>query len=513
MFISRNLGYSVFWGVNSVSEIILQALYHTFSLANMAALTFGAVIGIIVGIIPGIGPMVGMVILLPFTYYLQPDIALSILLGIFCGGYFGGPVPSVLIRTPGTPSNLFACFDGYPLTQKGEAQLGLSAAIVGSFAGGIISVFMLMLMAPALAKVAASFGSPEFFMVAIFGLTVSLMVHRKQLGRGILLMALGLWFGTVGIDPATLVPRFNFGTVQMQNGLHIAPMCLGFFGIGQSFILLEQAILKTESVNLSRRTLDFSKLKIAFQYKLTLLKSGIIGTIVGLIPGPGSVTASFFSYLEAKRASKNPEEFGRGTPEGVLACEAGDNAVPAGAMIPLLTLGIPGDAISALLLGIFWTHGIYPGPLLLSKEPVLIYTIYFSLFMINIVCFALLALFLRPFAAIVKFPSSLLAVCVMVISLLGIYSLNLQIFEMGVAIVMGMIGYIMLRLDWPLVPWVLGLVLCPLVEEKMRESLSMSGGNPAIFITRPISSGFVIACVLVVVIPLILDWRKKTKDA
>ncbi|MEM3112507.1 MAG: tripartite tricarboxylate transporter permease [Candidatus Anstonellales archaeon] len=490
-------------------ETFLQALTRAFSPANLAALLFGSTIGNVVGIIPGIGPMVGMVILLPFTYYLPPDIALSILLGVFCGGYFGGPIPSVLIRTPGTPSNIFATLDGFPLTQKGEAQLALSAAIVGSLAGGIISVFMLMLMAPALAKVAKSFGSPEFFMVAVFGLTISVMVHRKQLRRAILLMALGLWFGTVGIDPLTLVPRFTFGTVQMQKGLHIAPMCLGFFGIGQSFLLLERAILKAEYVNLSRRTLDFSKLKIAFRYKLTLLKSSIIGTIVGLIPGPGSVTASFFAYLEAKRASKNPDEFGRGTPEGILACEAGDNAVPAGAMIPLLTLGIPGDAISALLLGIFWTHGIYPGPLLLSKEPVLIYTIYLSLLLINIICFVQLALLLRPFAAIVKFPSPLIAVCVMVISLLGIYSLNLQVFEMGVALVMGIMGYIMLRLDWPLVPWVLGLVLSPLIEEKMRESLSMSGGNPIIFFTRPISMGLLIGCVLVVIIPLILDLKKK----
>ncbi len=492
-------------------ETISQALQHTFSLANLTALIFGSFIGIVVGVIPGIGPMVGMVILLPFTYYLDPDIALSLLLGIFSGGYFGGPIPSVLMRTPGTPSNLFATFDGYPLTQKGEAQLALSAAIAGSFGGGIISVFLLMLTAPALAKVAASFGSPEFLMVAVFGLTVALMVNRKKLVRGILLMSLGLWFGTVGIDPGTLVPRFDFGTVQMQSGLNIAPMCLGFFGIGQCLLLLERGIVQSETLHLTRGTLDFSKLKIAFRYKLTLIKAGIIGTIVGLIPGPGSVTASFFSYLEAKRASKNPEEFGRGSPEGVLACEAGDNAVPAGAMIPLLTLGIPGDAISALLLGIFWTHGIYPGPLLLSKQPVLIYTIYFSLLLINIVCFVSLAIFLRPFATIVRIPSSLLAVCVMVISLLGIYSMNLQIFEVGVAIVMGVLGYIMLRLDWPLVPWVLGLVLSPLIEEKMRESLSMSSGDPSIFITRPISLGFVIACVAVVVIPLILDRRRKSK--
>lgn len=490
-------------------EAVYQGLINTVAPENIAALTFGGVMGIIVGVIPGIGPMVGMVILLPFTYSLPPDIALSMLLGVFCGGYFGGGIPAVLMRTPGVPSSMITSLDGYPLTQRGEAQLGLSAAIVGSFSGGIISVIMLMLLAPALSRVAASFSSPEYFMIAVFGLVVVIMVNRAKLAQGLLLTALGLWFSTVGIDPGTLVPRFDFGTVQMQNGLNVAPMCLGFFGIGQSLLLLERKILESDTLSLTRRSLDFSKILVAFKYKVTLLKSGLIGTLVGLIPGTGSITASFFSYIEAQRSSKHPEAFGKGTPEGCLASEAGNNAVPAGAMIPLLTLGIPGEAIAALLLGIFTANGIYPGPLLLVKEPVLIYTIYFSMLLINSIAFVLLALFLRPFATIVKLPSSLLAISVMVISLLGIYSMNLQVFEMGVAIAMGVLGYIMLRLDWPLVPWVLGFVLGPIIEERMRESLSMSSGDPAIFVTRPISLGFVIAIVLVVIIPLVLDLKKK----
>jgi len=492
-----------------VWEAVYQGLINTVAPENIAALTFGGVMGIIVGVIPGIGPMVGMVILLPFTYSLPPDIALSMLLGVFCGGYFGGGIPAVLMRTPGVPSSMITSLDGYPLTQRGEAQLGLSAAIVGSFSGGIISVIMLMLLAPALSRVAASFSSPEYFMIAVFGLVVVIMVNRAKLAQGLLLTALGLWFSTVGIDPGTLVPRFDFGTVQMQNGLNVAPMCLGFFGIGQSLLLLERKILESDTLSLTRRSLDFSKILVAFRYKVTLLKSGLIGTLVGLIPGTGSITASFFSYIEAQRSSNHPEEFGKGTPEGCLASEAGNNAVPAGAMIPLLTLGIPGEAIAALLLGIFTANGIYPGPLLLVKEPVLIYTIYFSMLLINIIAFVLLALFLRPFATIVKLPSSLLAISVMVISLLGIYSMNLQVFEMGVAIAMGVLGYIMLRLDWPLVPWVLGFVLGPIIEERMRESLSMSSGDPAIFVTRPISLGLVIAIVLVVIIPLVLDLKKK----
>ena len=489
-------------------ETISQALAATMTVMNLVALSAGGIMGIIVGIIPGIGPMVGMVIILPFTYSLPPNIALSVLLGIFCGGYFGGGIPAILLRTPGVPSSMITSLDGYPLTQQGEAQLALSAAIVGSFSGGIISVILLMLMAPALSKVATSFSSPEYCMIAVFGLVVVLVMNRKQIARGALLTALGLWFSTVGIDSGTLVPRFDFGSVEMQNGLNVAPMCLGFFGIGQSLLLLERKVLQTETLALTRRALDFSKIFAVLKYRLTLIKSGVIGTLVGLIPGTGSITASFFSYYEARRSSKNPESFGQGTPEGCLASEAGNNAVPAGAMIPLLTLGIPGDPIAALLLGIFTVNGIFPGPLLLVKEPVLIYTIYFSLILINIVAFVTLALFLRPFATIIRLPSAIIAISVMVISLLGIYAMNLNIFEMGVAISMGVVGYIFLRLEWPIVPWVLGFVLGPIIEQRLRESLSISRGDPMIFATRPISLSMVIACILIVIIPAVIDWKK-----
>ena len=489
-------------------ETISQALAATMTVMNLVALSAGGIMGIIVGIIPGIGPMVGMVIILPFTYSLPPNIALSVLLGIFCGGYFGGGIPAILLRTPGVPSSMITSLDGYPLTQQGEAQLALSAAIVGSFSGGIISVILLMLMAPALSKVATSFSSPEYCMIAVFGLVVVLVMNRKQIARGALLTALGLWFSTVGIDSGTLVPRFDFGSVEMQNGLNVALMCLGFFGIGQSLLLLERKVLQTETLALTRRALDFSKIFAVMKYKLTLIKSGVIGTMIGLVPGTGSITASFFSYYEAKRSSKNPESFGQGTPEGCLASEAGNNAVPAGAMIPLLTLGIPGDPIAALLLGIFTVNGIFPGPLLLVKEPVLIYTIYFSLILINIVAFVTLALFLRPFATIIRLPSAIIAISVMVISLLGIYAMNLNIFEMGVAISMGVVGYIFLRLEWPIVPWVLGFVLGPIIEQRLRESLSISRGDPMIFVTRPISLGMVVACLLIVIIPAVIDWKK-----
>ncbi len=487
---------------------MLLGLQATLGWGNVLALVFGALVGIVVGIIPGIGPMVGMVVLLPFTFGLSPGTALSLLLGVFCGGYFGGAVPAVLMRTPGVPSSIITSFDGYPLTQKGEAQTALSAALVGSFCGGIISVFILMFLAPVLAHVAASFGSPEYFTAALFGVVLVIMAYRQRLAQGLMLLGLGLWFSTVGIDSGTLAPRFDFGTLAMENGLHIVPLCLGLFGLGQTLILIERRILQTDTVHLSRRTLDFSKLMVPLRYWKSLLRSGVIGTFVGLLPGPGSIIASFMSYQAAKRASQKPAEFGQGTPEGCLAAEAGNNAVPAGALIPLLTLGIPGEAIAALLLGVFVLNGIYPGPLLLVKEPVLINQLYFSMLLINVAAFAMLALWLRPFAMVVRVSSSLLAVMIIVISLVGIYAVNLRFFDVGVAIVMGALGYVLLRLEWPIVTLVIGVVLGEIMEQRLRESLSMSEGSLLIFLKRPISLGLLAVTALIVVVPLIMDRRR-----
>ncbi|MCF8063257.1 MAG: tripartite tricarboxylate transporter permease [Deltaproteobacteria bacterium] len=482
-----------------------------FAPANLVALLFGTVVGIVVGILPGLGPMVGMVVLLPFSFAFTPDVALSLLLGVFCGGYFGGAVPAILMRTPGVPSSLITSFDGYPLTRKGEAQTALSAALLGSFGGGVISLWILVFLAPILAHVAASFGPPEYLTVAVFGVVLVVMAFRDRLAQGLMLLGLGFWISTVGIDGSTLGARFTFGTLIMQNGLHIIPVCLGLFGIGQTLLLVERDILRGREVHLSRSTLDFSKLWLALRYWRTLIRSGVIGTFVGLLPGTGSILASFMSYDAAKRLSKEKERFGKGTPEGCLASEAGNNAVPAGTMIPLLTLGIPGDALSAVLLGVFTINGIYPGPLLLVKEPVLINTLYWSMLLINVAAFAMLVVWLRPFAMIVKVPSRLLAVVIMVISLVGIYAVNTRLFDAGVAVVMGVLGYVLLRLNWPIVNLVMGIVLGEIMENRLRQTLSLGEGSLAILLGRPISMALLGLTVLIIAGPLILDRRRAKK--
>lgn len=494
-------------------EHLLAGCTAAFALPNLTALFVGTFVGIVVGILPGLGPMVGMVVLLPFSFAFPPDVALSLLLGVFCGGYFGGAIPAVLLRTPGVPSSLVTSFDGYPLTQRGEAQTALSAALLGSFGGGIISVVILIFLAPVLAHVAASFGPPEYFTVAVFGVVLVVMAFRDQLGRGLMLLGLGFWFSTVGIDGTTLSQRFCFGTLSMQNGLDIIPICLGLFGIGQTLILVDQDIMKNHDIQLSRSTLDFSRLWKVLKYWKTLIRSGVIGTFVGLLPGTGSILASFLSYDVTKRLSKEKALFGKGTPEGCLASEAGNNAVPAGAMIPLLTLGIPGDALSAVLLGVFTINGIYPGPLLLVKEPVLISTLYVSMLLINGVAFVMLVVWLRPFAMIVRVPGRLLAVVIMVISMVGIYAVNTRLFDAGVAIAMGCLGYLLLRMRWPIVNLVMGVVLGEIMENRLRETLSLGDGSFLILFHRPICVVLMVLTFLILVVPFILDARKAKKNS
>ncbi len=493
-------------------EHMMDGFSAAFSLANLASLLLGSFVGVVVGILPGLGPMVGMVVLLPFTFSFTPDIALSLLLGVFCGGYFGGAIPAVLLRTPGCRLPWSPVLTGIPDPER-TGPGGAFRSPIGVIRGGIISVLILMFLAPVLAHVAASFGPPEYFTVALFGVVLVVMAFRSQLGRGIMLLGLGFWFSTVGIDGTTLSERYVFGTLAMQNGLDIVPICLGLFGIGQTLILVEQNIMKTDHVHLSRSTLDFSQLWQALKYWKTLIRSGVIGTFVGLLPGTGSILASFLSYDTAKRLSPEKERFGHGTPEGCIASEAGNNAVPAGAMIPLLTLGIPGDALSAVLLGVFTINGIYPGPLLLVKEPVLISTLYFSMLLINVAAFAMLMIWLRPFAMIVKVPGRLLAVIIMVISLVGIYAVNTRLFDAGVAIAMGVLGYLLLRMGWPVVTLVMGVVLGEIMENRLRQTLSLGEGSLTILFQRPICVILLVLTLLTIAVPLIRDARKARQNA
>ncbi len=475
---------------------LLLGVHAVFQPEALLVLFLGTLVGIIVGILPGLGPMVGMVILLPISFALEPSSALILLLGVFCGGYFGGGIPAVLIRTPGVPASLVTSFDGFPLTQKGESQKALSGVIMGSFGGGIISVVLLLFLAPALAYFALEFGPSEYFFATIFGILLVVLSDKRKITNSIILMGFGLWISTIGVDQATYTLRYTFGNLDLFNGLPIGAVCLGLFGIGQALLLVDKQILTTDDIKLSRSSLDLSMIIQMFKYWKTMLCSGVLGTFIGLLPGTGAILASFLGYETARKISKEPEKFGTGQIEGCIGSEAANNAVPAGTMVPLLTLGIPGDGTSALLLTVFTVNGIFPGPLLLIKEPVLINTLYISLFLINVISIILLIFCLRPFAQIVKVPNRILAIVVSILSLVGIYSMNSSMFEIIVALVFGVIGYYSLKAGWPIINLVMGIVLGPIVEIRLREALIVSHGELGFFLERPITIGIAIVCIL-----------------
>lgn len=473
---------------------LMTGLQASLQPLTLAVLFAGTLVGIIVGILPGLGPMVGMVILLPISFVLDPSQALILLLGVFCGGYFGGGIPAVLIRTPGVPASLVTSFDGFPLTQKGQSQKALSGVIMGSFSGGIISVVLLILTAPALAHLALNFGPSEYFFATLFGVLLVVLSNMKQLVPAIILMCLGLWISSIGVDPSTYTQRYTMGSLVLFNGLPVASICLGLFGIGQALRLAEKAILTEGKIELSRSTLDLSMIGQTFRHWKTMICSGIVGTLVGILPGTGAILASFLGYETARKLSPEPEKFGTGMVEGCIGAEAANNAVPAGTMVPLLTLGIPGDGTSAVLLTVFTVNGIFPGPLLLIKEPALINTLYISLFFINIFAMIMLIFCLRPFAMIVRIPNSILAATVGFLSLIGIYSMNSNWLDIAVSLGFGVAGYYLLNFRWPLINLVMGVVLGPIMEMRLREALTISDGNIMFFLERPITLGIIAAC-------------------
>ncbi len=493
-------------------NVFIEALQASFALENVLFMLIGTLLGAIVGIIPGLGALVGIVIILPITFTLEPNVAISMLLGVYCACYYTGAIPAVLLRTPGTPQSLITCYDGFPLTQQGKPDLAMSACFTGSFVGGIISLLLLICIAPILAKAAASFGPPEFFAVALFGMCFVVMTGRTNMGLSVALAALGIFISTIGYDDATMFPRYCFGIDAIQRGIDLVPLAMGLFGVSQAMNLAGKKILPDGTSLSSAKRLDFSNIVKCFKYWKTMVFSAFSGTFVGLIPGTGALLGSLLAYEGSKRiTSKEPERYGTGTPEGILASEAGNNATPAGALIPLLTLGIPGDVVSALLGVIFITNGIFPGPMLISSEPVLITGIYISLLFVNVVAFVILALWLRACIHVVRVPGDVLSVSITILAFLGVYAVNSSLNDIYITLFFSVLGYLFLRLKWQILPLILGVVLGNIIEVRLRNTLGLSDGDIFVLFTRPLSCFFMICTIMTIVIPFALGIHKKRK--
>ncbi len=485
---------------------ILEIIGNLFTLQNLLILNLGLATGIIIGSLPGLTATMGVALLLPLTFGLDSVPGMLLLLGVYCGGIYGGSITGILIKTPGTPSAAATVLDGYPMAEKGEASRALDMALIASVIGGLFSAFVLMFIAPIIAQFALKFGPIEYFAIAVFGLTIISGISGDSVIKGLIMGLLGLLVTTIGLDPVGGIDRFTFDIIQLASGINIIPAMIGLFAIAE-------IIRKAKTVNMPvDEAIKFQKKKLPFKevllYWKTLLRSSIIGTFIGAIPGTGSAIASFISYNEAKRNSKDPSSFGKGNIEGIAASECANNAVTGAALIPLLTLGIPGDPTTAILIGALIMQGIIAGPLLFVEERQWVYSIMIGLVLLNIFMLIQGKLFIKAFANVVKVPTKILLPILIVLCVIGSFAVHNTVFDVLLMLVFGLIGYVLLKLDFPLTPMVIAIVLGPLAENNMRRALIMSQGDFRIFFTKPISAIFLTISILVILVPMIRNILK-----
>ncbi|NIS69557.1 MAG: hypothetical protein GTO12_11580 [Proteobacteria bacterium] len=483
-------------------------LHVFFHWPNILAVFIGVTAGIFIGAIPGLTATMSVALLVPITFKMNPVAGLAMLIGVYKGGIYGGSITAILINTPGTPAAAATALDGYPLAKKGKGLKALKMAIYASVMADTFSDIVLILVAAPLAIIALKLGPPELTTLLILALTIVALVSGKSLVKGLLVASLGLLFSSVGMDFMTGTTRFAFGSLEMTKGLPLIPVLIGLFAIPEILVQVEEKVRGAESVVLKRslraedNRVDFQELKGCSK---TIFRSAIVGTFIGAIPGIGSVISSFISYGMAKRGSKNPEEFGAGSLEGVAAAEAGNNAVCGATLIPLLTLGIPGDSVTAVMLGAFLIQGLVPGPELIGKHPDVIYGIFVALIIGNIANFMIANAGIRLFARVASISKNIVFPIVSILCVVGSYAIQNSLFDVKTMLFFGILGYCMRKLDFPIPPFLIAFILGPMVEEPLRQSLVVSGGSFAIFFSSPISLTFIILTGLSI---FTLAWRR-----
>ena len=461
----------------------------------------GVIIGIMVGVLPGLSPSIGVALMLPVTFGLDPISALVLLVSVYLASNYGGSITAIAINTPGTPGAVATTFDGYELTKQGKPLHALITSLTASTVGGLVGTIILILFSVPLATLALSFESYEYFALGVFGLTIISSLAGKSPLKGFISSGIGLLLITVGFDTQLPFSRFSMEIPDLADGIEFIPALIGLFALGEIFYSIEKGDNvkkeKTAKVDLSQ-TLPLKQL---LKLKSLMLKSSVIGTLVGCIPGAGGTIATFIAYDNAKSSSKHPEKFGKGSLEGVAAPEAANNGSVGGALVPLLTLGIPGSASTAVLIGALMIHKLNPGPELFDKEPGLVYGIFISLFFANIFMFFVGLMGNKLWIKIIAAPKSLLYPIILALSFIGSYFIQNSVFDVGICIAFGIMGWLLKRGDFPTAPVVLGLILGKMIEENLR--LSLVKGEWIDFFTRPGSLIIIILALVSFFLPYI----------
>jgi putative tricarboxylic transport membrane protein len=472
------------------------------SLPVVLCLLAGAALGLIVGVLPGVGPGVTIAVLLPFTYGMPPLAGLSLLLGVYCGAFYGGAVTSILIRTPGEASSIMTMFDGWPMAQKGEAHRALSLAFMSAFIGGMVSAVMLAVAAKPMSQMAARFGAPESVMAIVLATLCVGRAYQRQFAAAMMMMGLGFFLGTVGIDPNSNEQRYTFGWAPMLSGIPLVPVAVGLFGMAQALVMVSSPPVQVDRSLAAAAGLSARAFLEPFRYPRTLIKGLTLGTAIGVLPAVGAALSTSLAYFWAQRGATDKTPFGQGNPEGIVAAESANNSNSGGAMITVLTLGIPGDAITAIIMGVFVVHGIVPGPALFTERPEIVSGVFAALVVLNVLILLMLVLSVKGLARLAYVDARLLGLGILALSLVGAYSAANSMAYVWIALAFGVFGFACARVGIPTIPLILGMVMGDTLEASLRQALGRSEGSFMPFIERPMAATMLTAAVLMLLWPL-----------
>lgn len=497
-------------------EHILGAFSDILTPGVFLVLTFGVLVGLIVGALPGLNDTITLAVIVPVTFSMDPRYAFMLLVGVYCAACYGGSIPAILLKIPGTASSVVTTLDGYPMAKKGQAGLALGISTTSSVFGGITSSFVLMFLAPILATYALRFGPPEYFALAVLGLSTVVGMSGGNVLKSLIVCVIGLFIATMGMSPQTGYPRFDFGNPYLLEGIPFVPMLIGLFGVTSVFELAQEIQLKGLDGVMDSMIPKIGRIlpdkKMVKRLLPTWIKSSAIGNVIGVIPGAGMIMAIYLAYDQAVRS--NPDkEFGTGIPEGVAAPEAANNAVVASSMVPLMALGVPGNSTSALFLGALMIQGLRPGPSLFQNAPEIAYLIIVGFFVANIIMGPMGILLGRFLSRVIfKIPRQMLAALIVMLCVTGAFSVGNSVFNISVMLLFGVLGFLFNVFRLPISPLILAVVLGSMMERGLYQSFVLSKGSYSIFFTRPICAVMLAASLLFAVTPVIKKFRKKRQS-
>lgn len=480
-----------------------------FSATNMFWVLFGVAAGTLIGVLPGLGAPATIAILLPLSTNLDPATGLIMMAGIYYGSKYGGSTTSILLNIPGEDASVVTALDGYQMARQGRAGPALGIAAIGSFVAGTVGLIALTFLAPAVANLAVIFGPPEYTALMTVGLSMVVLLSGRSKIKALIAGAGGFLLSTIGIDLFSGASRFTMGRIELANGVEFVALCIGLFAVGEVLVNVED-VTGRKLFQVPRRLRElFPNRRDLVASSGAIGQGSIVGFFIGALPGAGSTVASFVCYTLAKRLSRHPEEYGKGSIAGVAAPESANNSATAGAFVPLLTLGIPGSASTAIMLGALFLYGLQPGPRFFTDNPDVVWPIIASMYIGNVVLVVMNLPMVPLFASILRIPYHILYPGIIVISIVGVYSINNSLFDVWLVVIFGLVGYIMRKTDFPTAPVVLAFVLGPLFEQSLRRSLVISQGDPSIFVTRPWAVVFLVITVLIFLVPVLLRLRAR----